>query len=395
MAVGARASRAAPVAHVDAHRRGGRDERGAARARAASRRRGAGAARPRVVVVDVAIVGEPGVARRLAGLRRLDPEIDTVAPVGAEELLAGSRRARRHAIGEHMLLRELPAPALDAFIASTGPGSGSRSSPPSCAISAARSSPRRVGVAADPEQAERVRIGLEQLVRRLAPWTAEAQQADSHPRDLRRCSSMRLYDYAASGNCYKVRLLLSLLGREYERVPVDIFAGDTLTDAYGALNPVRETPVLELDSGAVVAQSSAILWYLAEDSPFLPARQLDRALVLQWLAFEQERVMGGIGGPRFRRITGRPPLAGGWRSARRRSSCSTSTSTGATGWSASRRRSPTSRVFGYAHVAHEAGLEPGERVRAWFDRVCALPGFVADLSRRANARPGAGRSIYD
>ena len=96
-------------------------------------------------------------------------------------------------------------------------------------------------------------------------------RADSHPGDLRRCSSMRLYDYAASGNCYKVRLLLALLGREYERVPVDIFAGDTLTDAYGALNPVRETPVLELDSGAVVAQSSAILWYLAEDSR--PPRQ--------------------------------------------------------------------------------------------------------------------------
>ena len=58
---------------------------------------------------------------------------------------------------------------------------------------------------------------------------------------------MRLYDYAGSGNCYKVRLLLALLGREYERVPVDIFAGETLTDAYAALNPVRETPVLELD----------------------------------------------------------------------------------------------------------------------------------------------------
>ena len=60
---------------------------------------------------------------------------------------------------------------------------------------------------------------------------------------------MRLYDYAASGNCFKVRLLLGLLGRDYERVPVDIFAGDTLTDAFGALNPLRETPVLELDDG--------------------------------------------------------------------------------------------------------------------------------------------------
>ena len=70
---------------------------------------------------------------------------------------------------------------------------------------------------------------------------------------------MRLHDYAASGNCYKARLLLALLGTEYERVPIDIFAGDTLTEAYGRLNPVRETPVLELDDGAVIAQSGAIL----------------------------------------------------------------------------------------------------------------------------------------
>jgi glutathione S-transferase len=52
---------------------------------------------------------------------------------------------------------------------------------------------------------------------------------------------MRLYDYAASGNCYKARLLLALLAQPYERVAVDIFAGDTLTDAYAAINPARET----------------------------------------------------------------------------------------------------------------------------------------------------------
>src|SRR3954447_3258545 len=116
---------------------------------------------------------------------------------------------------------------------------------------------------------------------------------------------MRLYDYAASGNCFKVRLLLALLGEEYERVPVDIFAGDTLTDAYLAINPVRETPVLEIDGGQRIAQSNAILWYLAEGTPFLPATRLERGLVAQWLAFEQERVMGGLGGARFRILTGR------------------------------------------------------------------------------------------
>ena len=72
---------------------------------------------------------------------------------------------------------------------------------------------------------------------------------------------MRLYDYDASGNCFKVRLLLALLGTEYERVPVDIFGGDTLTPEFGQLNPLRETPVLELDDGNVLTQSNAILWY--------------------------------------------------------------------------------------------------------------------------------------
>ena len=55
---------------------------------------------------------------------------------------------------------------------------------------------------------------------------------------------MRLYDYDASANCYKARLLLAHLGLEYERVPIDIFGGDTLTDAYAAKNPARATPVL-------------------------------------------------------------------------------------------------------------------------------------------------------
>jgi len=77
---------------------------------------------------------------------------------------------------------------------------------------------------------------------------------------------MRLYDYPASGNCYKARLLLALLRQPYERVPVDIFAGDTLTPEFGRLNPARETPILELDDGEVIVQSNAVLWYLGEGS---------------------------------------------------------------------------------------------------------------------------------
>ena len=212
---------------------------------------------------------------------------------------------------------------------------------------------------------------------------------------------MRLYDYAASGNCLKVRLLLGLLGSDYERVPVDIFAGDTLTDAYGELNPLRETPVLELDSGERLAQSSAILWFLAEGTPYLPDSALDRARVVQWLSFEQERVMGGIGNPRFRLLTGRAAPTDTPIEAR------LATGRDALGvldehlqdWVVG--ATPTIAdlaLFPYISVAGDAGLDLGDwpAVSAWLDRVRTLPGFTDDfVTYPANARPGAGRSIYD
>ena len=115
---------------------------------------------------------------------------------------------------------------------------------------------------------------------------------------------MRLHDYAASGNCYKVRLLLSLLGLEYERVPVDIFAGDTLSEAFAALNPARKTPVLELDDGEALVESVAILWYLAEGTLYLPDDRADRARVLRWLCFERA-LTRAVAGARFEVMTGR------------------------------------------------------------------------------------------
>jgi glutathione S-transferase len=98
---------------------------------------------------------------------------------------------------------------------------------------------------------------------------------------------MKLYDYAASANCYKVRLLLAQLGRDYERVPVDIFAGDTLTDEFAAINPARSTPVLEHPAGVFLPESNAILLHLGEDTPFLP----DDPQVFRWLFFEQADVV--------------------------------------------------------------------------------------------------------
>jgi len=214
---------------------------------------------------------------------------------------------------------------------------------------------------------------------------------------------MRLYDYAASANCLKVRLALALLDVPYERVAIDIFAGDTLTADFGGLNPLRETPVLELDDGRVLTQSNAILWHVTGGGPLMPQDGFERALALQWLAFEQERVMTGIGGARFRRMTGREALdPDGFR---------TRQAVGAAAldildnhvrhrsWLVGDTPSLADLgVFAYAHVASDAGLDLAGRpsLSAWLGRIRALPGYVNDLEAYPeNARSGAGRSIYD
>src|SRR5919201_6188366 len=97
-----------------------------------------------------------------------------------------------------------------------------------------------------------------------------------------RCSCMRLHSYKSSGNCLKVRILLGLLDQPFELVETDIFAGDTLTDAFARLNPLRETPVLELDDGSTLAQSNAILQFLAEGTPLAGRTRQERAQATAW-----------------------------------------------------------------------------------------------------------------
>jgi glutathione S-transferase len=210
---------------------------------------------------------------------------------------------------------------------------------------------------------------------------------------------MHLHDYAASGNCYKVRLLLALLGHPYERVPVDIFAGETLTDEFAALNPARTTPVLELDDGQALPESAAILWYLAEGTTFLPDDRLARAHVLRWLCFERA-LTPAVAGARFQVMTGRTDDETPFLLAKGREVlASLDRRLQDRGWVA--LDVPTIAdiaLFGYTHVAGDAGLDLAAHpaIEAWLDRIRALPGYVNDLvPYPPNARPGAGRSIYD
>src|SRR5512134_2353238 len=110
---------------------------------------------------------------------------------------------------------------------------------------------------------------------------------------------MRLYDYLSSGNGYKVRLVLHQLGVPFELVLLDILKGETRTPAFLAKNPNGRIPTLELDDGTCLAESDAILWYLAEGTTFLPDERLPRAQVLQWMFFEQYSHEPYVATPRY------------------------------------------------------------------------------------------------
>lgn len=98
---------------------------------------------------------------------------------------------------------------------------------------------------------------------------------------------MRLYDNQCSGNCYKVRLLLAHLGRDYERVEMDTDRGATRTPEYLEKNPNGRVPMVELDDGRRLAESNAIIYYLAQGSDYWPQDRFSGAQALQWMFFEQ------------------------------------------------------------------------------------------------------------
>ena len=197
---------------------------------------------------------------------------------------------------------------------------------------------------------------------------------------------LRLYDYAASANCYKARLLLAQLALPYERVAVDIFAGASTTAEHLARNPAGRTPVLELDSGESIAESNAILLYLGEGTPFVPEALVDRARVWQWLFFEQNLFEPNVGTARFWRLTGRDALRPEVFAARLESARAglETLERGLAGRRFLLGEAYTVAdvsIYAYAHVAGEAGIDMGRygEVGAWLRRVEATPGFVNDL----------------
>lgn len=108
----------------------------------------------------------------------------------------------------------------------------------------------------------------------------------------------KLYTMLRSGNSYKVRLALALLNIPYEAVEIDILRGESRTPEYLAKNPSGQIPLLEVD-GRYLAESNAILWFVAAGTSLAPEQRIERAEVLQWMFFEQHALEPNIGAAYF------------------------------------------------------------------------------------------------
>ncbi|MBZ9906003.1 glutathione S-transferase family protein [Mesorhizobium sp. BR115XR7A] len=187
---------------------------------------------------------------------------------------------------------------------------------------------------------------------------------------------LTLHDYLPSQNGWKVRVLLGLLEIPYDSHPVSIFEGESHTDAFLALNPAGAVPVLQLQDGSAIAESNAILTYLAEGTPFLPSDRYRRAKVMQWLFFEQYNVEPVIGSLRFWTLTGRlernQAMVAGKREAGARTLAALDRSLGETPFLAGSDFTVADiAVYAYSHRAGDCGfsLVDYPAFAAWTERV--------------------------
>jgi len=202
-----------------------------------------------------------------------------------------------------------------------------------------------------------------------------------------------LYSQQASGNAYKPRLLMALLGIPFRIVDVNTYDGSTRNPDFLAKNPIGKVPLLEFDDGRRLAESNAILLHLAEGSRYLPEEEFDRAKVYEWLFFEQYSHETAIAvrrsiltaperahlrtPERLKQLLDAGNLALGVMERRLASA----------NWLVDNAYSVADMaLYAYTHVAEEGGFDlaryPG--VRAWIERVAAQPGHVP-----IGWRPGA------
>ena len=198
---------------------------------------------------------------------------------------------------------------------------------------------------------------------------------------------LTLYDYLPSRNAWKVRQLLHHLERPYRQVLVSIFEGEGRTPGFLRINPAGRVPALELEDGRALAESNAILAFLADGTRYLPDDAYGRAKVWQWLSFEQERVESVIGALRHWTLTGKLDNRPDWLVGAKRRSALKSLAileaelTTRNFIAGDRYTIADIALFAYASRADEAQLPLSAypRIKAWIARVEAQPGFLPTM----------------
>src|SRR5271154_2348292 len=207
-----------------------------------------------------------------------------------------------------------------------------------------------------------------------------------------------LYSMQRSGNSYKVRLALALLDAPYRAIEVDILRGESRTPDFLAKNPSGQVPLLEVAEGRYLAESNAILWYVARGTSLAPDSPIERAEALQWMFFEQHALEPNLGAAYFWLTL----VKGGRELQRHAFEDWMEEGHRALGvmdnhlalhdfFAAERYTIADIALYAYTHVAHlcDFDLRPFPAVRTWLERVAAEPDHVAMEFNPAAGVPAA------
>ena len=196
---------------------------------------------------------------------------------------------------------------------------------------------------------------------------------------------LTLYSMRRSGNCYKVRLALTQLKIAFQLIEIDILKGESHTPEFLAKNPNGQVPLLEVAPGRYLAESNAILWYIAGGSALAPEDRIDRAEAMQWMFFEQHSLEPNIGAAYFwlTLIKGGRDLQQhafeDWMEEGHRALGVMEKHLATHDFFAADRYTIADiALYAYTHVAEEGGfaLAAFSHIRRWLERVRAEPGHI-------------------
>lgn len=193
-----------------------------------------------------------------------------------------------------------------------------------------------------------------------------------------------LYDYLPSQNAYKIRLLLNQIDRPYRTEFVSIFEGEGQRNDYLDVNPTGAVPAIRLEDGRTLAESNAILLYLAEGTSYLPEDNYQRAKVMQWLFFEGESVQSTVATLRHWMLTGKDKsrseeLLDSKRSGAIKTLQILNSELAENNYLGGDIYTIADiSVFAYVHRAHEADLpiKNYQNIVRWAGNICAQPRFL-------------------